>query len=154
MERSDLARKNLDRRLASLWPATFLARPPRGWLRAIREALGMTTGQMAKRLGVSQPRVIALEKDEQRGAVTLETLRRAAEALDCTLVYALVPNQPLEDMVRERAHKLAADRLARVGHTMRLENQGLAPEDIDAQLDRVVKELLRGNLRRLWDDAP
>ena len=94
MERSDLARKNLDRRLTGLRPAVFLARPPRGWLRAIREALGMTTGQMAKRLGVSQPRVIALEKDEQRGAVTLETLRRAAEALDCTLVYALAPTSP------------------------------------------------------------
>ena len=154
MIRSDLARKNLDRRLAKLRPADQWARPPRGWLRAIRDALGMTAAQMAVRLGVSQPRILALEQDEVRAAVTLKTLSRAAQALDCTLVYVLMPNQPLEEMVQKRANRVAAERIASVDHTMRLENQGLSGKDLQAERERLAAELLRGNLRRLWDEAP
>lgn len=152
MARSDLARKNLDRRFAMLRSADQWARPPKGWLRAIRDAIGMTSAQMAARLGVSQPRILALEKDEVRGAVTLETLGRAAQALDCTLVYALVPNQPLEEMVSKRAEEVAAKRIASVDHTMRLENQALSPKELQAERERLATELLRGNLRRLWDE--
>lgn len=151
MPRSDLARKNLDRRFEELKPTGRWARPPRGWVRAIRDALGMTAAQMAARLGVSQPRILAIEKDEVRGAVTLETLSRAAQALDCTLVYALVPNQPLEKMLIRRAEEVAAARIASVDHTMRLENQGLSKSELEAEGKRLAAELLQGNIRRLWD---
>src|SRR5262249_45646926 len=117
-----LARKQLDRRLAPLLKAEALARPPRGWIRAIRDALGMTTAQLAHRIGVSQPRVVRLEKSEIEDSVTLATLRQAAEALDCALVYAFLPKQPLEELVRERARQLAEKQLARTHHSMRLEN--------------------------------
>ena len=153
MIRRDLARKNLDKRFAKAAPADQWVRPPKGWLRAIRDAIGMTAAQMAARLGVSQPRILALEKDEARGAVTLETLSRAAQALDCTLVYAIVPNQPLDEMVRKRAEKVAAERIASVDHTMRLENQGLSGKELQAERERLAGELLRGNLRRLWDKS-
>lgn len=126
-------------------------RPPRGWLRAIRDSLGMTTTQYADRLGVSQPRVSALEKGEIEDTVTLATLRRAAEALDCTLVYAIVPNRPLEEMVSERAHSLAATQLDRVRHTMRLEGQLNAGLDRKTEEDRLARVYLEGDLRRLWD---
>jgi predicted DNA-binding mobile mystery protein A len=152
MIRRDLARKNLDRRFAKLKPADQWARPPKGWLRAIRDAVGMTAAQMAARLGVSQPRILALEKDEVRGGVTLDMLSRAAQALDCTLVYALVPNQPLEEMVQKRAEKAAAERIVSVDHTMRLEHQGLSREELQAERERLAAELLRGNPRRLWDE--
>lgn len=152
MIRRDLARQNLDRRFAELKPTDRWARPPKGWLRAIRDAIGMTTAQMATRLGVSQPRIIGLEQDEARGAVTLDTLNRAARALDCTLVYALVPNQSLEHMVRHRANQIAAARIARVDHSMRLENQGLSKQDLRAEHQRLANELLQGNLRRVWDE--
>src|SRR6187402_1584857 len=101
--RQDLARKHLDRRLSGLKPVSDWARPPRGWIRAIRDAVGMTAEQLATRIGVSQPRVMAIEKAEARGSLTLQSLTRAAEALDCTLVYALVPNESLDVMVRKRA---------------------------------------------------
>jgi predicted DNA-binding mobile mystery protein A len=83
-----LARQNLDHRLSPLRKTGDLTRPPRGWIKAIREALGMTTAQLAERLGVSQPRVAQLEKSEAEDSITLRTLRRAAESLGCTLVYA------------------------------------------------------------------
>jgi predicted DNA-binding mobile mystery protein A len=146
-----LARKNLERRLAPLRKTNDFVRPPRGWIKAIREALGMTTAQLAQRIGLSQPRIPQVEKAETDGAVTLKTLRQVAEGLNCTLVYALVPNQPLDDMLRERARQLADGQLARTHHTMKLENQALEPHDLKAERERLIDELLRGSPRRLWD---
>lgn len=147
------ARKNIDKRLAPLInDGTPLARPPRGWIRAIREALGMTTAQLAKRLGISQPSVVGLEKAEASKAVTLATLERAARALDCTLVYALVPRQPLEQIVQGRARERARERLLTISHSMTLENQGVRDEDEREQLERLVKKLLEGPGSALWEE--
>lgn len=128
------------------------ARPHRGWLRAIRHAFGMTTAQYAARLGVSQPRISALEKSEIDETVTLATLRRAAEALDCKLVYAIVPNQPMEKTLRERAEHLAERQLRQTGHTMSLERQGLSKTALADEKKRLISEILAGDLGRLWDE--
>lgn len=151
MDKASLARKNLERRLAPLRKLQF-ARPPHGWLRAIRESLGMASSQFADRLGVVPSRITALEKAEVQGTVTLKTLREAAEALECELVYALVPRQSLDETLRARAVSRAEKDLARVHHTMRLENQGLTPEDLAEQRERKIAELMNGSPRRLWDD--
>ena len=145
-----LARKHLDRRLTPLRQAQDFARPPRGWIKAIREALGMTTAQLAERVGVAQTRVSRIEKDEVGSAVTLRTLRQAAEAMNCTLVYALVPNEDLEQIVRHRALVLTNERLSRTHHTMKLENQALAERDLDSEHARIFREILEGDPRRLW----
>ena len=145
-----LARKHLDRRLTPLRRTQAFARPARGWIKAIREALGMTTAQLAGRMGVAQTRVSRIEKDEVGSAVTLRTLRQAAEAMNCTLVYALVPNEDLEQIVRHRAAVLTNERLDRTHHTMKLENQALSQRDLDSEQSRVFREILEGNPRRLW----
>lgn len=145
------ARRQLDRKLAPLRAAEGLARPPRGWVRAIRDALGMTTRQLGDRLGVGPSTITALEQSELRDAVSLATLRAAAEAMGCRLVYAMVPDPGLEDTVYQRAMRLADAQLARSSHTMVLENQGLAAEDLAAERTRLVEDLLRGDPRRLWD---
>jgi predicted DNA-binding mobile mystery protein A len=146
-----LARKQIERRLKKLRPVGDWQRPPLGWIRAMREALGMTAEQLAARLDVTQPRIFALEKAEARGAASVASLERAAEAMGCTLVYALVPNEPLEEMIRERARRVADDRLARVNQTMRLEGQGLEAEDLAEERERLIEELLNGSPKRLWD---
>src|SRR5271170_6645665 len=98
------AYEQLDKRFARLKSLTNeAARPSRGWIRAIREAIGMTTGQLAKRLGVQQPRIIELERGAATGNITVKSLERAAEALGCRLVYTLVPEKPLADTIRQRA---------------------------------------------------
>jgi predicted DNA-binding mobile mystery protein A len=151
-ETQGLARKHLDRRLAPLRKAEDLTRPPRGWIKAIREAIGMTTAQLAGRTGVSQSRIPRIEQGEVNGSVTLKTLRTIAEGMDCTLVYALVPNRPLDDMLRERASQLADRQLARTHHTMKLENQALGRGDLKGERERLVAEWLRGDARRMWDE--
>jgi predicted DNA-binding mobile mystery protein A len=148
-----LARKHLDRRLTAVRQTSDLTRPPRGWIKAIREALGLTTAQLAKRLGVAQTRVSRMERGEVENTLTLKSLRQAAEALNCTLVYALVPNEPLEQMVRQRACVIADRKLARTHHTMKLENQTLADPDLEAERARLVRDLIEGHPRQLWDEA-
>ena len=106
-----VARRQLDKRLNLLRNSEAFARPPRGWIKAVREALGMTTAQLAKRIGVSQPRAVAIENAETKGSITLDSLERAAHALDCRLVYALVPRNPLDELVTERAERLAKQRM-------------------------------------------
>ena len=146
------ARRQLDKRLKSLKNNDSFARPPRGWIKAIREALGMTTAQLARRLGVSQPRAVAIEKAEASSAITFETLERAARALDCHLVYALVPRKPLEALAEERATRLARRRLATTRHSMRLEAQGVDAADEAAQLRQLAKRLLEKSGSALWED--
>jgi predicted DNA-binding mobile mystery protein A len=144
--------RHLDNRFATLRPLLKTQRPPKGWLRAVRDALGMTTKQFARRLGVSQPRIVELEQSEASGTVTLNTLQRAAEALGCRLVYALVPEKPLADTLRERAELLARQRQAAVEHTMRLEDQAVK----DKHAARALHEQIIGDLlqrpARLWDE--
>lgn len=145
--------RHLDKRFQALRPFATAARPPKGWLRAIRDALGMTTGQFAGRLGVSQPRVVQLEKAEIDGSITLNTLERAAAALGCRLVYAIVPEHSLDDTIRQRANLVADRQLASIEQTMRLENQ--AVEDKHArtsQRQQLIADLL-AHPSRLWRDT-
>ena len=143
------ARARLDHRFKEMGPIARQSQPVRGWIKAIREALGMTAEQLGTRLGVKQPSVVALEQSEQKGTIELATLRRAAEALDCTLVYALVPNKPLEQTVRERARLFARRRFGPIGHSMALEDQKVQRKETDALIDEVVRET---NPRRFWDE--
>lgn len=142
------SRSHLDERFRELGPAMRYIPPVRGWIKAVRGALGMTTEQLAKRLGVKQPSVVNMEQSEAKGAITLATLRRAAEALDCTLVYALVPNQPLEKTVRERARAFERRRRGPVEHSMLLEDQKVKDKDNEARVDEIVRET---NPRQFWD---
>ena len=145
-----LARKHLDKRLAPL-SETELTVPPRGWMKAIREALGMTTRQLATRMGVSPSRVPTIEKAEVTGATTIRTLRQAAEAMNCTFVYAFVPVKPLDDILQDRAREKAHRELMRLDHTMKLENQALRRADIEDEKQRVIDQHLTGSLRQLWE---
>lgn len=142
------ARLRLDERLMRLKPVEQLRVPPQGWIRAIREALGMSGVQFAKRLGVSPQSAHTLERSEANGSIKLETLRKAAEALDCTLVYALVPNTNLVETVDRRARALAKAELNRVSHSMNLEAQGVAGTDSEQQIEDYIRTHL--NQRDLW----
>jgi predicted DNA-binding mobile mystery protein A len=147
------ARRQLDKRLNQLWNTDSLMRPPRGWIKAIREALGMTTAQLARRLGVSQPRAVTIEKAEKEKSITLATLERAAHALDCRLVYTLVPTTSLDGLVADRARCLAKKRLETTRHSMMLEAQGVDTADEKEQFKRLVKQLIEKAGSDLWEDT-
>src|ERR1700691_3433186 len=134
------SRSQLDERFRELGPAKRYTPPVRGWIKALREALGMSTAQLANRLGIRQPSLVALEQSEVKGTIELATLRRAAEALDCTLVYAFVPKRPLEEMVREGARLFSRRLREPVEHSMLLEDQAVTGKDAEKRLDEIVRD--------------
>lgn len=128
-------------------------RPPRkGWIRAIRDALGMNGRQFADRLGEHRSRTQQIEQQELEGSLTLRTMRKSAEALDCVFVYGFVPRTSLEETVRNQANRIASHRLARASHTMGLENQDLGREENRAILTSMVDEIVRESPANLWDN--
>lgn len=149
--RATQARKQLDPLLPAL--DGIPDRPRRGWLRAIREGLGMSTRQLAARMGVSQATVAGFERGEAADTITLRSLRQAAAAMDCRLVYALVPQGSLEDAVRRQAEALADAHLARIQHSMRLEDQALAPKALADERRRLVDAFLAAGGATLWREA-
>jgi predicted DNA-binding mobile mystery protein A len=108
----------------------------------------MTTTQLAQRLNVKQPSVAAIEQSEEKGTIEQATLRRVAEALDCTLVCALIPNKPLEITVRDRARAFVRRRRGPIEHSMLLEDQKVEGKNADARLDEIIRET---NPRLFWD---
>lgn len=144
------ARHRLDERLLPLKPTERFRPPPKGWVRAIRDALGITGVQFGRRLGIRPQSVETLEKSEANGSIQLNTLRRAAEALDCTLVYALVPNTSLEGMVHDRARQIADRDLGRVAHTMKLEAQDTGDADLHTRIEAYIRDVLKE--RDLWNE--
>jgi predicted DNA-binding mobile mystery protein A len=149
-----VARRQLDKRLDALRDVKMSAqRPPRGWIKAIREALGMTTRQLAVRIGVGQSRTVDIEKGEISGSITLDSLQRAAHALDCELVYAIVPRSTLESMVEKRAQELAKCRVEAARHTMTLEDQRLDEDDEREQVLALTRKLSEQSGSALWEDA-
>jgi predicted DNA-binding mobile mystery protein A len=143
------ARTRLDERLASVRRQGDLQPPPKGWVRAIRDAIGMSGAQLAQRIGVTAQTIDSLEKSETAGTLQLKNLRRLAEAMDCTLVYALVPNRPLTQMVNERAREIALHDLSRVAHTMRLEAQETGNEGVEGRIDAYIRDNV--SARDLWN---
>ena len=145
-----LARSGLDARFHDHDISAFAERPARGWVRAIRDALGMSSRQLAARMDISQPAVAQLERSEADGVVQLDTLRRAAEALECDLVYALVPRASLTEIIGNRARTVARVDIATVDRTMRLEQQGLTTDQLERRIDDYAARLITAG--RLWDE--
>ncbi len=140
----------LDRNLAAWQAVRTSSRPPLGWAKAIRQGLGMTALALGRRLGISQAGVAKLEKAEAEDRITLGSLRKLAEALNCEVHYALIPREPLESMIKNRAIELAKERLSMVSHSMALEGQQVSGQDRDKQIEFLALEILAGPRRDLW----
>lgn len=146
-----LRRQQMDRALDPFRKASPQRVPAAGWLHEVRVAMGMPVRWVADRMGITPSGVSHLERREATGAVTLEALRRAADALDCELVYAIVPRAgSVSEALERRAREVAMETLGRVSHTMRLEDQATSPAEQEAEIEELVRELL-ARPRALWE---
>ena len=150
---SGLQLRQLDTSLNRWRSADLPPRPPSGWVKAIRESLGMAAAHLAARLGVTTSTVTRLETSEADDTISLGTLRRAAEALGCELRYALIPKQSLADTLESRAMSLARQQMAAVSHSMALEAQSTSRETVELQTRALAEELLKGSRRALWRES-
>ena len=141
----------LSKRLQGLSRPELREPPGKGWIRSIREALGMSYYQLAKRIGVSQPTVVNWEQREAKGTISLKSLRKVAEALQCDLVYALVPRKPLREILADRALQKAKTIVEQTSRSMSLENQQTSLTYRRRAVKDTAKQLLEQNPRRLWD---
>lgn len=134
--------KQLERAIHPFLVARDSPRPQRGWIRAIREATGIPLRQLSRRLQKSVSLVIYLEKSEADYRITLSSLRDAADALGCQLVYALIPKSgSIQDLAEESARTKAAENVRAVEHSMALEDQsvGSVEEKIEEETRRILK---------------
>ena len=129
-----------------------LQRPPEGWLRTVRRALGMSGAQLAKRMGVTRARVAQAEHAELTGGVTLRSMQATAEAMGCKFVYAIVPPGRVEDIVMAQARKKATAIVDTASKHMALESQTLPKDKIAQEVDRLTQELAREMPPDFWTD--
>jgi predicted DNA-binding mobile mystery protein A len=142
-EFKNLRLKQLDRALEPYRAAREVPRPSKGWIRTIRQALGVSSGELARRLGTSRQLPLQMEKGEAEDRITLKSLRAAANALDCDLVYAFVPRAGnMHELIENRARAEAKSRVLGVEHSMALENQavGRIDEAVEAETRRLVRK--------------
>ncbi len=145
-----LRRTQLDRLFKEHGRAFAIKTPKTGWVKEIREALGMSMTDLAARLGVIKQRIEGLEKNEVAGKVTLESLQKAAEAMNCEFVYFFVPKEGLQKTLENRAKLVASDIMKTTEHTMELEMQGTSKSAQKELAEEIARDLLSKEDRRIW----
>lgn len=132
--------------------APKIPRPPKGWLATVRSALGLSATQLARRAGVTRAYISNAEKAELTDSLTLKRLQRIAEAMECKLVYFVIPNKDIEKMLEEQALKKATALVLGASKHMALEGQMLDKEALDRQITRLANELLVTMPSDFWDE--
>ena len=128
--------------------------PPSGWLKAVRGALGISTRQLAKKCGVQHSSILRLEKNEIQEKVSIKSLKKIASAMNCQLLYAIVPKtgyNSLETIIDHQAKLLAHKLIKKATHTMQLEAQGISSKEIKNQTKKLTNELKEKMDSRIWE---
>ncbi|MBD1431760.1 mobile mystery protein A [Sphingobacterium sp. DN00404] len=146
-----LMREQLDKKLKKLSILLSPELPERGWVKLIREALGMSGQELGKRIGLNQSSVSRLESSELSGDAKLSSLKKTADALNMKFVYGFVPRDGLENMVKRQAQKIAQERMAKASHTMLLEAQELSDEEKARMFDDLVQKILIEQPKDFWE---
>jgi len=144
-----LIREQLDKKLKVQFASLY---SDKGWIKLIREALGMSTTQLASKVGINQSRISRLENAEIDGDLKLSSLKKIADGLDMQFVYGFVPKDSLENMVLEQAKKIAHKRMKRVNHTMRLEEQELSSDEKSKAFQDLVQKILIEDSKDFWNE--
>ena len=153
LQQDRITTRQVDRKLEQFRPLLNTPVPRKGWISEIRRALGMSLRQLGARVGVSQAAVSQFEGGEVAGTISLGTLHKAAAALDCEFVYAIVPRHSLDKVLSARARTVAAKMFERTTHSMHLEHQDVPQAETKKQRDDLAEQLLRDRPRTLWDDV-
>jgi predicted DNA-binding mobile mystery protein A len=129
-----------------------VAPPPTGWIKAIRNAIGMSMLQLGNRLSITKQSVQDIERREKDGSVTIKALREAARALDMQLVYGFVPNDgSLELLIERKAKELATQIVMRTNNTMKLEDQENTKQRIEKAIQERTTIIKTEMPKTLWD---
>lgn len=149
----DLLRRQLDRQFDQLHPLVEVERPSRGWIEAIRQALGMTLLQLGNRVGIKPQVLHKIEESEAAYSISLKTLQKVATAMNCRVFYCLIPEKSLEEMVELQIQKKAKKIVEAIAHSMSLEEQGIMEKETISQIQKVIDDIKRRkNISMIWDE--
>ena len=127
-------------------------KPEKGWVNSIRFSIKMSLRQLGERLHISPQGVKDLEKREESGAITLNSLKEVGRALDMDLVYGFISrHNSLEAMIEEKAREIAEDVVLKTRQTMQLENSGKSENDIKKAIQQKTYEIASRMPSNLWD---
>ncbi len=129
-----------------------IEQPSEGWLRTVRKALGMSGAQLARRMGITRGAISNNERAEIEGAISLKTIQQMAAAMNCRFVYAVIPEQNVENVMAQRAHEKAKQLVRQASVHMALEDQVISAERLNEEVAGIVKELL-DKPSNLWDEV-
>lgn len=129
-----------------------VAKPPTGWIKAIRNAVGMSMLQLGNRLSITKQSVQDMESREKDGTISIKALREAARALDMQLVYGFVPNDgSLEALIERKAKDLATQIVMRTNNSMKLEDQENSKQRIEKAIQERAFAIKTEMPKTLWD---
>lgn len=148
-----LVRRQLDEKLSDWRKIKSKTPPSSGWLRAIRESIGLTRRQVALRMKIDPKTLLKFEEGELTGTITLNSLRRVADNLNCTLLYAMLPSETLDRMLEKQATKVAANILRHTSQSMKLEKQAISTKEEQQQIKELAQELKSSLKRVLWEEG-
>ena len=152
MRNDKLQFQQLNEKMDQLTGLQHVIVPPIGWIRAIRNGIGMSMEQLGRKLSITKQGVMDIEKREMEGAITIKAMQEIAKAMDTKFVYGFVPNAgSLEQMIETRALEIAKTIVQRTSTTMKLEDQVNSKERIEKAIKERAKEIINKTPKILWD---
>lgn len=144
--------QQLNEKMEKLIGMQQLIVPPIGWIKAIRNGIGMSMEQLGKKLSITKQAVMDMERREMEGAITIKSMQEIAKVLDMRFVYGFVPNSgSLEQMIEMRALEIATKIVQRTSTTMKLEDQVNTKERIEKAIKERAAEIINKTPKILWD---
>ena len=147
---SKMKLKHVSEQLENLRPMTKATKQVKSWIVYLKDALGMSTSQLANRVGVSYTTMSETIAREPRGEITIKNLKRIANALECELAYCFIPKEPINEILDKRAYKVAKSTIKEAALHMEIEDQSIKTENIDSAIDELVGDLKFS--KSLWED--
>jgi predicted DNA-binding mobile mystery protein A len=152
MRNNTLQFQQLNEKLDRFTALSNLVVPPIGWIKAIRNGIGMSMEQLGKKLSITKQAVMDIEKREKEGAVTLKAMQELAKVMDMQFVYGFIPNAgSLDQMIEKRALEIAKTIVQRSSSTMKLEDQENSKERIEKAIKERAAEIINKTPKILWD---
>ncbi len=152
MGKKSLQIQQLNSKMLAYASLQKVAPPPTGWIKAIRNAIGMSMLQLGNRLSITKQSVQDIEHREKDGSITIRALWQAARALDMQLVYGFVPNDgSLELLIERKAKELATQIVMRTNNTMKLEEQENTKQRIEKAIQERTITIKNEMPKTLWD---
>ena len=144
--------EQLDQKLEAFSKTKEIIIPERGWINTIRTTFNMTMAQLGSKLKITRQGVKRIEESEANGTITINSLKDVANALEMKFLYGFIPKEgSIENLINLKAEKLARKIVLRTNQNMKLENQGISEDKIDASIIDLANEIKREMRKSLWD---